>query len=80
MALAPTTLRRFLPPLCAFVVIGVLFVLSRQPTLSTQAVGELASPFQFSKLPLPELPNYPVQSKYSILSLNNSYVRRLGDT
>jgi enediyne biosynthesis protein E4 len=56
---APKTLWRFFPPLCALIIIGVLFFLSRQPTLLTQEADALASRFRFSKLPLPELPDYP---------------------
>jgi enediyne biosynthesis protein E4 len=52
-------LRRFIPSLVALVLTGILFGLSLAPRLSDFETAELASHFQFAKLPLPELPGYP---------------------
>jgi len=54
----PSPLRRLLPALVALALLGVLFVLSRQPTLSEPDADDLASRFRFEKLPFPDLPGY----------------------
>jgi len=53
---------RWLPSLVALGIIAILFLLSRQPALSEEEAGSLASRFRFEKLPLPELGGYPVKS------------------
>jgi hypothetical protein len=50
---------RFLTGLVALVLVGIFYVLSRDPTLSEREAAELASRFRFSKLPLPELAGVP---------------------
>ena len=56
MGAPPRNRLRFLPPLAALALIGVLYALSRQPALPDQVAGDLAGRFRFEKLPLPELP------------------------
>ena len=51
----PNRLSRYLVPSIALVLIGILFLLSRQPALSSRDAQALASQFRFSRLPLPEL-------------------------
>src|SRR4051812_46972727 len=60
MGTRPRNLRRLIPSLGALVIIGVLFLLSRQPALSDHEAEDLASRFQFARLPLPELPGFPL--------------------
>jgi hypothetical protein len=55
----PTNRLRFIPPLVAFVLIGVLFHLSRQPVLSEVEAEDLSSHFRFEKFTLPELSGLP---------------------
>jgi enediyne biosynthesis protein E4 len=59
MGQQPRTRPRFIAPLIAVVLIGILYVLSRQPVLSDEEADDLASRFRFEKLPLPELDGYP---------------------
>ena len=63
MGSQPGLLRRQIPPLVALVIVGILFVLSRQPALSDQEADELASRFRFEKLPLPELSGHSYDRK-----------------
>src|SRR5690242_2170862 len=51
----PGPRRRLLPPLVALGLVGLLFILSREPTLPGHEGADLASRFRFAKLPLPEL-------------------------
>jgi enediyne biosynthesis protein E4 len=62
MARSPRNRLRLVPPLAALLIIGGLFLLSRQPALSDAEASELAGRFRFEKLPLPELPGYPQKS------------------
>ena len=50
---------RFVAPLMALLIIGALFAMSRQPSLSDQEGEELAGHFRFTKLAFPELRGYP---------------------
>ncbi len=54
--------RRFVSPLVALALIGVLFFLSRSPSLSEEEGRELANRFRFEKHTLPELTDYPYRS------------------
>src|SRR5687768_10765050 len=55
----PGTGRRLVPQLVALAVVGVLYLLSRPPTLPDAEAVELAGRFRFDKLSLPELPGPP---------------------
>lgn len=59
MVRSPRNALRLVPSLVALLVIGGLFLLSRQPVLSDEETNDLASRFRFEKLPLPELAGYP---------------------
>jgi hypothetical protein len=59
MGQPPKAPRRFIPSLFALAVIGILFLLSRQPALPDQEADDLASHFRFEKLQFPELAGHP---------------------
>ena len=58
MPTRPNRLSRCIVPLVALLPVCILFFLSRQPALSVREAEVLASRFQFTKLPLPQLSGY----------------------
>ncbi len=63
MSLQSGQLRHLVPPAAALVVVGILFELSRQRSLTDHEADEMASRFRFEKLPLPQLPGFSYHSK-----------------
>jgi enediyne biosynthesis protein E4 len=59
MDLSPARRYRFVAPLVALVILGALYALSREPSLSDREADELAGRFRFERLPFPELSGYP---------------------
>ncbi len=58
MPTRPNRLSRCIVPLVALLPVCILFFLSRQPALSVREAEVLASRFQFTTLPLPQLSGY----------------------